>query len=129
MKKKIIISLIVIIGAVITSYNYIYKEARNISEETPEYILSSKNLKVELNNSQDAVVKKYLDKTIQVSGKVTEVNKNFLMLDGYITVYLINKQKTLLSINDEIFVKGRFIGYDELLEELKLDQSTIINKQ
>ena len=73
-------------------------------------------------------IKKYLDKTIQVSGKISGIDKNLVILDSYITTQ-ISPIKKDLSIGNEIVVKGRVIGYDELLEELKLDQCTIINKQ
>ena len=128
MKKKIIIILLAIIAAITIGYNYIYKEARNISKETPEFIISSSTLKDELISNQDLVVKKYLDKTIQVSGEISHVDKNFVILDGYITTQ-ITSIKSPLNIGEKIVIKGRFIGYDELLEELKLDQCTIINKQ
>ena len=128
MKKKIIIILLAIIAAITIGYNYIYKEARNISKETPEFIISSSTLKDELISNQDLVVKKYLDKTIQVSGEISHVDKNFVILDGYITTQ-ITSIKAPLNIGEKIVIKGRFIGYDELLEELKLDQCTIINKQ
>ena len=32
-----------------------------------------------------------------------------------------------LSIGQVIKVKGRFVGYDDLLEELKMDQSQLID--
>jgi hypothetical protein len=31
-----------------------------------------------------------------------------------------------LKVNDTIVVKGRCIGYDDLLEEIKLDQCSIV---
>ena len=34
---------------------------------------------------------------------------------------------TELNIKQEVSIKGRIIGYDDLLEELKLDKTIIIN--
>ena len=44
-------------------------------------------------------------------------NKIFCKFDN-----IVNK----ININDSIVVKGRCIGYDELLEEIKLDQCSIV---
>jgi len=128
MKKKIAFAFLVIIAAVVIGYNYVYKDARNISEETPEFIISGDTLKEELINNQDLVVKKYLDKTIQVSGIISHIDKDLVILDGYITTQIASIKKPL-NIGEKVVIKGRFIGYDELLEELKLDQCTIIKKQ
>jgi len=128
MKKKNAFAFLVIIAAVVIGYNYVYKDARNISEETPEFIISGDTLKEELINNQDLVVKKYLDKTIQVSGIISLIDKDLVILDGYITTQITSIKKPL-NIGEKVVIKGRFIGYDELLEELKLDQCTIIKKQ
>jgi len=128
MKKKIAFAFLVIIAAVVIGYNYVYKDARNISEETPEFIISGDKLKEELINNQDLVVKKYLDKTIQVSGIISLIDKDLVILDGYITTQITSIKKPL-NMGEKVVIKGRFIGYDELLEELKLDQCTIIKKQ
>ena len=124
--KKAAFILIFITATAFIGYNYIYKEGRNISEEKPEYTISSSQLKNELITNIDLAIKKYLDKTIQVSGKISGIDKNLVILDSYITTQ-ISPIKKDLSIGNEIVVKGRVIGYDELLEELKLDQCTIIN--
>jgi len=128
MKKKIAFAFLVIIAVVVIGYNYVYKDARNISEETPEFIISGNTLKEELINNQDLVIKKYLDKTIQVSGIISLIDKDLVILDGYITTQITSIKKPL-NIGEKVVIKGRFIGYDELLEELKLDQCTIIKKQ
>jgi uncharacterized protein YxeA len=126
MKKIIIITVMLLF--VVVGYNYVYREPRNITEETPEFLISSSLLKKELKSNQDLVLKKYIDKTIQVSGSITLVDDQTIVLDHFISVQ-ITAQKEVLSSGTTVVVKGRFIGYDELLEEIKLDQCTLISKQ
>jgi len=60
-----------------------------------------------------------------IFGSVTEINKNFLTLDDKIYckfdgVIPNNNTKSLIEI------KGRCIGFDSLLEQIKLDQCSIL---
>ena len=63
-----------------------------------------------------------------ISGKVTEVeleNNNFT-LDDAVLCYTDSIRIKEIKKNTNIVVKGRSIGYDELLELIKLDQVFIV---
>ncbi len=127
MIKKIFILFIVIVSLVL-GYNYIYKAGRNIAKEEPLFKTNSVTLKKEFTKNQDSIIKKYLDKTIQVSGRLTAISKNNIVMDNFIAAELIDKS-LLITKGDMLIIKGRVIGYDDLLGEFKLDQGTIISKK
>ncbi|TXG39333.1 OB-fold protein [Seonamhaeicola maritimus] len=126
MKKKLIIVLLIgVIGVVL--YNYIYKDHRNISTEKAEFTITSIELSNDFQIAPSDSEKKYLNKTIVVSGTISEVNDNNLVLNQNIFCQLQDPINQSLQIGNSLKVKGRCIGYDDLLEEIKLDQCTIYN--
>jgi hypothetical protein len=124
--KKIIFVIVLMISLVI-AYKYVYKSGRDIANETHLFELTTLELKNEILNNQEASLKKYLNKTILVSGKVTTISKNTFVLDNFISAQLI-AENYLITKDSFLKIKGRVIGYDDLLEELKLDNCTILNK-
>jgi uncharacterized protein YxeA len=127
MKKNILFIALVFI-LVLIGFNYVYKADRNISEEQPKFKISSDLLKHELNTNQNKAVTKYLNKTIEVTGKATQIEQHSIILNQFIYTHL-DTLNIDISVDDILVIKGRFIGYDELLEEFKLDQCTVVSKQ
>jgi len=127
MKKKLLIfGFFVIIGAFLL-YNYVYKDHRNISSEKESFAISVVDLKNDYNKNDSLANAKYLDKTIIIYGKISSldlVNK-ILTVDTSLSA-TIKEKNTALKVNDSIKLKGRFIGYDDLLEEFKMDECSII---
>lgn len=113
--------------SVIIGYNYMYKDHRDISSEKASFNTTADVLIKEYASDIDASVKKYLDKTIQVKGKVTEIEQESFTINNAIVCYADSTMIVQLKNNFEILVKGRNIGYDEILDLIKLDQVTIIN--
>ena len=67
------------------------------------------------------------DVAVQLSGKVTEAEAKGFTLDQSVYCqldFISTFQK--IKPGDPIVIKGRVIGYDDLLEELKLDQTIIL---
>ena len=109
------------------SYQYIYQEHRNIETEKAQYATTPQTLSEEFKQDALKSEKKHLNKTIEVLGRVTEVNNNYLVLSDIIFCQFNDNVSQSIKINLPIKVKGRCIGYDDLLEQVKLDQSLIIN--
>jgi len=124
MKKKII-ALLVFIGAGIIVYNYIFQEHRNIETEKSEYTLSSIEILNEFSIDPLKSEKKYLNKTIEVTGKITAHSDKSISLDNIVFCQFSTYIKKEIKNNTQIKIKGRFIGYDDLVEEIKLDQCII----
>jgi hypothetical protein len=113
MKKKYIVLILILIIAIVT-YNYIYQDHRNIEGEKAAFTLNAKELLDGFLENSEVSNTKYLDKTIEVSGVVTEVDNLSLVLDGQ--VFCTFTEKPVIGLNEEVTVKGRLIGFDDLLE-------------
>ncbi|GAA3584136.1 OB-fold protein [Snuella lapsa] len=125
MRKWIILFIIIIVAVI--GYNYVYQDHRDIKAEVPAYVISSATLINEfVDNSIDSE-KKYLNKTVEVSGNVSEINSNDLTIsDGIFCLFNTPVDKATIQIGSQIKIKGRVIGYDDLLEQIKLDQCSIL---
>ncbi|MEM0518216.1 MULTISPECIES: OB-fold protein [Aequorivita] len=103
-------------------YNYIYQDHRNIKTETSQLEITAPYLleRFKTNNAEDL-----LNKTITVTGVITNIEGNAITLDE--SVYAsFDALSTEVNVKDKVKIKGRCIGYDELFEIVKLDQSTVI---
>ncbi|WP_452603400.1 OB-fold protein [Pontimicrobium sp. MEBiC06410] len=122
-----IILLIAVIGGYL-GYSYIYQDHRDIDAEKPEFIVTSDAIAKEFAEDATTAETKYLNKTIMVSGNITEVNAKDLTINNTLFCNLSKgNETTKFKINDNITIKGRCIGYDDLLEQVKLDQCSIKN--
>lgn len=126
MKKWILLAVLAVIS--ILTYNYIYQNHRDINKEKAEYNLTSVEILKKFSTDPDNSEKKYLDKTIEVIGKITDQTENTITLDHIVFCQFNTNINIQLKDNSQIKIKGRFIGYDDLLEQIKLDQCNIINK-
>jgi hypothetical protein len=128
MKKKLWFLFIIAAIICVIGYNYIYQDHRNISSESADFIVNSISLSEEFKiNTQNAETK-YLNKTLIVKGEISEINASDLTLNDLIFLNLNSTIETnSLKLNKTISIKGRCLGYDDLLEQVKLDQCTLIN--
>jgi hypothetical protein len=127
MKKKLLIFGFFIVISAFFLYNYVYKNHRDISSEKESFAVSIVDLKNDFEKNDSLANAKYLDKTIVIYGKISNVDlaNNLLIIDTSLSA-VIKDKNTSLNVNDSIKLKGRFIGYDDLLEEFKMDQCSII---
>ncbi len=129
MKKKIIyiitISIVLLGFAGYAIYGYMYKPHRDISSEDIDYSLSSNDLKNVMR--ADSVSSQFIDKVIKTEGVITSVEQNSVVLNDVIQVNFINTDVSILKLKTTLSVKGRCVGYDDLLELVKIDQATITN--
>lgn len=124
MKRKYLILLLFVVIAIIIGYNYIYKDHRDIGNERAAASLSSSSLIEKFLNSSQEADSLYLDKTIEITGVVTAIGKSDLVLDENVFCTFVSVQE--VEISSKITVKGRCIGFDDLLEEVKIDQCSIV---
>lgn len=127
MKKYIYLLIVLLTGGSLLSYLYIYKEHREIKSEKACYNASAKALFDTYSDNEKKANTKYLDKTVLVSGKVSSWDKDSktLVLDEILVATLTDSIGEPILLYDEVKVKGRLIGFDSLLGELKLDQCVI----
>jgi len=126
-KKSILSIVIVVVLCGLAAYQYINKDHRDIKKEKAAFTISASKLADEYTVSQTVSEKKYLNNTVEVSGKITELNESDLTIDGLIFCSFKKPIESSLKTNSQISVKGRVIGYDDLFEQVKLDQCSIID--
>ena len=120
------IALLIIVIVTFLGYHYIYQDHRDIESETAAFTFTAEDITNEFEINPSDAESKYLNKTIIISGIITELNSNQITINDKVFCQL-NNAPNILKTNQEVTLKGRFIGYDNLLEEIKLDQCYIIN--
>lgn len=127
-RNNIVFAAIGIVAIIcVTGYFYVQQDHRDIKGEEAAFVLTTSKLHAEFIAGAAVSENKYLNKTIAVSGNISELNDTEITLEDKVFCQFstpINKKRALHS---KIEIKGRFIGYDDLLEQIKLDQCTIIN--
>lgn len=127
MKKKILFVGIAIAGLLsIGVYFYMYQGHRDISTEDAKFVLTVKELQTQFGSDAVGANAKYLDKTIEVSGIITNIDlaNHAVVLDEKLSAVFKDSVLGDIKLQNLVKIKGRFIGYDDLLEELRLDEAS-----
>ena len=120
--KIIIFSIVAIVILAFAGYYYVmHGGERNLSTEETVCTTCTKDITDEFATNVDASNKKYLDKAIEINGIVTNVNGKEVILDNSIICNLKEVDATIQK-NQKVTLKGRVVGYDDLMGEIKLDQ-------
>jgi len=105
-----------------SSYYYVmHGGERNLSSEETAFTVSSKNITQEFATNIEMSNKKYLEKAIAIKGIVTKITGKEIIIDNTIVCNLKELDATIQK-DQAITLKGRVVGYDDLMGELKLDQ-------
>ena len=122
-RSKIIISLL-IVGAIaaFAVFEYSMQPPAKIESKKVDYTGSSDDFLSEV--QKDFSV--WQDKVVVLTGSITNKDDGGITLSNQIYCQF-REDVNQVSIQDSgnITLKGRVIGYDDLLEELKLDQCII----
>ena len=121
-RRRLIFALALLLLGGYFLYDYVYKDHRNISAEVSKIEIVAPYL-LERFKKDDAA--SLLNATLTVDGEITQTEEGTITLDSSVQCSMINGTKGLVK-GDKIVIKGRCIGYDDLLEIVKLDQCTII---
>jgi hypothetical protein len=131
MSKKVkIIGVLFVIALIIgfSVFNYVFHGgARDLATEDAAFTVTSKNIIAEFAANVPGATKKYSDKAIAVSGIVTAVTDSIVTIDNTI-ICNFKSPDTTIKNEQAITVKGRLVGFDDLMGELKLDQCSINKK-
>jgi len=136
MRKHIIrdLAILVVVITAVAAYFIINKPHRNILEEEATYSLSLAEMNKEFLVDEDAAFKKYFNHVVEISGTAISINEKtenrydvVLKSQGILANgEIINADNVIASlIQKEVRLKGLFIGYDNLLEEIKLSECSI----
>lgn len=127
MNKKILLGIVIVLIISFFFYRYLYQNHRDISVEEATYTVSIPELEKEFAANDSLALIKYQDKTIECTGTVTAIdtdNKAIIIADKLFATFNTTVPKEIVS-GQKLSIKGRFLGYDELLQEFKMDQSSI----
>ena len=131
MKKKKIIILVSLLSflAVSTTIYFIWNKPHKNYFNAP-FDISIEGTKLNeyyQNDLMDANLK-FLDKILLVSGPVTKLNSRLVIIGDNIVCSLDSSHvlDTSIKLYDEISVRGRCIGYDDLFEEVRIDHCFIM---
>lgn len=127
-KKRLSIFGIILLFGFGSFYIYnkvLYKEGRNVGQETSAFVLPASGLISQYKSDVAGSDKKYLNKTIEIEGKITEISDSAITLDS--TVFCgFDKKANPKNQNGKVRIKGRCIGFDEMFNEVKFDQCIIL---
>ena len=127
--KKIVVIILLLTCISAICYNYMYKNHRDIKSEIANYNLSIANLESEIAKNQTVAMAKYQDKTIQISDTINALditNKSVTFAKKIAAIFDDNLPSDF-AVGKKVIIKGRFLGYDELLDEYKIDQCSVVN--
>ena len=117
MNWKIIRSIIpiLVLGAIIyysKSLQPNYELEKPVLETTADDLI----WRFQVNSAKDL-----LFQVVKVEGKVTGLDSLLVILDHKLICAPEPKSALIVSIGDSITIKGRCIGYDDLLDEVRMD--------
>ena len=125
-KKYLILVFIVLLIIVYAVWN---KPHKNYSNTKPNIIIYSSNFINEFKANATIATEKYLNQIILVNGNVTDkLNKSVVLNNGIVCSLDSSSLDALelIQINDEGIIKGRFVGFDDLFKEIRLDHCFIM---
>jgi hypothetical protein len=110
-------------------YAYLYHGHRDFAAEEAIKVESSEFILAEFQKDEKKANALYLNKVLEIKGKISQLDtlQKVITLDEKLFASFQEVDFKNLKLQDEITLKGRLIGYDELLEELKIDNCTIKN--
>ncbi len=125
-KSKFLIGLILIIAiGVYVGYSYAYKPHTAIEDMEVAFTGSAKDFLEKVKENPESWTQG--EKVVELTGVITAKDEKGVSINESIYFQLEEGASTkLLSEGIKTKIKGRIIGYDDLLEELKLDKSIIL---
>lgn len=135
MRKNLIRGLILIVVLVMSTIYFVYnKPHRNVLDEQATYVLSVMEMNDEFQADENAAYKKYFNQIVELSGIAVSISEKTkgrydIVLESQGSIAngeLVQNEVNIADfMNNEVALKGLFIGYDNLLEEIKLSECSI----
>ena len=124
------VSVLFLSIAMFLGHSYMYAPHRNVAQEKAIAVISATSLQEKFANP-DSTKPSWADKVIEVHGWVSNVEEEAtIVVDNKVLVDLTFQEQYLaknLTPGTKIAIKGRCVGYDDLLEIVRIDQAVLIN--
>lgn len=127
--KKIIIGFFMLVLVLVVAFfgarYYAYNGAkRDVQSEQAVFTMKTKEIVAEFTSNESVANKKYLEKPIAIYGIVTSVSGKEVIIDDVGVCNFLLEDATI-KVGQTLSVKGRVVGYDDLMGGLNLDQCSI----
>jgi hypothetical protein len=133
MNKKIKIMLFTGVILLLTTYftfpivkDYMVNNMgkRDLQSEEAAFTLKAKDFVAEFAAKEADANKKYLEKPVVISGIITSVNDKEVIIDD-VVVCVFTAAEASLKVRQTVSVKGRVVGFDDLMGSVNMDQCSI----
>ena len=127
--KKISISIVVLVLVLVVGFfsarYYAYHGGkRDVQSEQAAFKMKTKDILAEFTANEADANKKYLEKPVSITGVITSVNEKEVIIDEVVVCGFTTADVTL-KVGQSVSVKGRVIGYDDLMGGVNMDQCSI----
>ncbi len=127
--KIIFITFAIISVFAVLGINYVKRGGtRDILSEKSDFQLDSRTISAAFVSNIDLANKKYLDKVIEISGGVTAIKDTIVTVDNNVICSFKIANKSIQK-DQKLTIKGRLVGFDDLMGEVKLDNCFLIEKE
>lgn len=132
MKKKNWVIALAFIGLGAAGvYLYLNQPGRDISSEEAAFKITKQDLDKDYAQNDSLANAKYIDKTIEYTGVISRLIAKTHSADMDENMVVVFKDSILpaeLKEKQKVTVKGRYVGYDDLMQEYEMDQVTLVKK-
>ena len=126
MKKKLLIIFVVFLLVVTGAYLYVFhKPHMDFYSEPAAYSLSSQDLLSDFQSDEEKYNKIYLNKVVQINGEISSIEDSCSSIINE-SVFCSFETSFEMIEGEEIIIKGRCTGYDDLFSQVTLEKCMII---
>lgn len=138
MKRNLIfLGFLVLIAAFSYGIYQYNKPHRNVLKESAEFQLSADDIYNEFEKDQQAATTKYSEKVVEITGTLSSFSKNQtggynVLIKGTMATIsceiddMAGLDSTDLVADNDVTVKGLFVGFDDLLGELQFRKCSLV---
>ncbi|MDA9349113.1 hypothetical protein OAB30_03140 [Polaribacter sp.] len=119
-KNKFILLVLAVCCSGWITYSYLMKPPASIESRQVAFTGTAAEFSPKVQENAN----EWLNSIVVLEGVVTSKDENGITLNNRIYCQFSTRQKIVVA-EQTLQIKGRFIGYDDLLNELKLDQCII----
>ncbi|SRR5690606_1990200 len=123
-KKKwaLVLGLVLVLMAVLAQ-RFLYPAPRDIARERVEFEMSARALSEAM--SQMESTPPYANRVVLTWGKIVEIRGRRIVLEHGVEALMLDPVENV-GVGDKVTIKARCVGYDELLEAVRLDQASMV---
>ncbi len=124
LKILILLAFLVVLGYFGGRYYAYNMGQRDVKSEKAAFILKATDIVKEFQTNAETANKKYLEKAVEFTGKVSAVDGTNVIIDEAVNCNF-EKLPAEVKVGAQLKIKGRVMGFDDMFGELKVDQSSI----